>query len=1055
MLLSSAALPNYISMNAYGADSVTVSACAEPIRSGTRSHLSLNGVWLTRKHRGLRFAYPPPQDCWEEQEVPHERAKFIKYEWRLERQSVSALKKAGDTDFENMENISAWYRKTFRLPAKAPAGRAFLRFNSLPFRNAIWFNGTKIGESVIGLIPASYDVTRLLHPGKTNEIVIGLTNKRGLIDIENETFVAPFYHGAAAISGNVTLEFVPDVFIDDVFLKTSVQKKSLAIECTIRNLSQRDQTLTPACLVLDSQSLLPCLKFSGSSVTIPRGMAKTFSLQKQWLNPVLWTPETPKLYLARVSLYSGNRIIDTREQRFGFREFSIRGRHFYLNNRRFTMYRKSVSAPLGRKYEDIYDDLDVRRRARHDIGHPYNTYRIWGYNPLIPAMGDEMGITFSQILTCFCPKWFPLDKKRIWLPNLLKHMQGFVRLLRNHPSVVIWNMTNETYWGKVPDQPKMKAICRQIVELVRKTDSTRPLDGDAEVSWDGLLDIISIHYPGVPGPLSQKYGNAGPVLPNDMYWLKEKGVNASWRARFVWDRPLSLGEYWHICGKVNNWINFTGEDIFDWIKYSSSDRRGRDGRPGNPFVNTLKMLTDYYRMKGVASLTPWYVGKGMDVMPLVAVRPMDFHPNFYGGKFLTRELAVFNDTARSYPGSHLQYILKAGRYMIAKKQLRVSTKPGERARHSIRISLPKVDRPTMARLTVRLCYYSGGARHELYHYDETVHIMPQTTLDNIADNRIVLLDTNGSTTRILRQLGLEFSRTNTLSPATLEDKRLLIIAPDTDTAQWRTALAAFAQNSGNILFLRQKQYPTVAGLHLPETDPAHITSRAWKRCYNHPVTAGLDNGQFSYWMPDNIVGEYSLIKPFAGNKNIILDATGLRGFAWTPLAEATSGKRLLIFCQLNLISKAGKEPMCDFLLKRLIQYALAYHAPATAPLRFIKGSDSGMEDILQGACIRYTPGLDGNGPVLIDADAALPAGATKRLRAFAQSGGRIWLRCPSPQRLAAFRELLPAMPAMTPINDKIKWVWLLFMKPISTVFDRTIVVAPAEYGIPNTHPYVC
>lgn len=1008
-------------INIYGVE-IKSDLTTNLIRTNSRSLLSLNGQWLTNKHKGLKFVYPPPKDGWKTQSVPHGKAKFIKYDYKLTRLSVSALKKKGVTNFDDREDISSWYKKIFRLPPQKIQGKAYLCFKALPFKSEIWLNGKKIGENIIGLVPKSYEVSKLLHFGGDNEIVIGLSNQCGLIDFENETYLAPFNNTHnAAIAGDVLLEFVPNVFIDDVFIKTSVAEKMIELEVTVRNLSDQDQKLTPECTIIDSQTMSPQIKFKGDFVIVGKNSSKVLRVKKQWMPPVLWSPETPKLYIADVSVSSDKSIIDQFKLRFGFREFKIKGRQFQLNGKRITMYRKSINADLRRDYKDVYANVDdVRDTAKRNIGNPYNDYRIWGNNPLISMMGDEIGITSSQRLAGFIPKYFPVDKKDIWLPNLLKHMKGVIKQLRNSPSIVIWNMTNENYWGKVPGDSKMKSICGKIVKLVRETDDTRPLDGDAEVGWAGLLDIISIHYPGMPGVLSEKYGNAGPVVPNDMYWLKDKGVNSSWRAKFVWNKPLSLGEYWHLGGKVNNWVNFTGEDIFDWIKYSSSDKRGRDGRPGNPFVKTLKMLTDYYRMRGVASLNPWYIGTGMDVMPPVAVRPMDFHPNFYGGEFLTRKLAVFNDTSRSYPRAHLQYLLKTGKRPIAEGKIKISCVGGERKEHLLRIPLPKVGKPMKATLTVRLCYYAGGGRHEVYHYDENVYIMPKTTLKDIPQGQIVLLDPNQSAANALKSLALDSVSLKKLSSGSLENKKLLIIAPDTDTSPWKNIIASFVENGGRALFLKQKQFSAAVRLSLPETDLAHITSRAWKRCYNHPITQGLKNEQFSFWMPNNIVAEYSMLKPSNGDMDIILDSTGIRGFAWTPLAEKPLGKGVMLFSQLNLVSGAETEPMCSFLLKRMVNYALNYKPATSAPLRFIGKKDSGMKMILKEATIKYTEGLEGTGPILIDDATALTTEKKKRIRSFVENGGKVWVRCPSPQALSNLKGVLPALPQMKPLSKKIK-----------------------------------
>jgi len=989
--------------------------------SGSRSFISLNGEWFTHRHKGLKFHYPPPEDGWEKQVVPHMSAKFIKTTYLPSSHYLEKMQKNESINFENMENISAWYKKTFKLPEKNKLnGIAYLRFESMPFKSEVWLNGIKLGENVVSLVPKRYPVTKILRFGKENELVIGLAGIEGLIDLKNKTFIAPFANAHAGITGDVILEFVPEIFIDDIFITTSVKNKTIDIECTLCNLSKRSRTVIPQCVIKDYQSNIPQTEIKGDAVKLAAGATKTIHLIKNWVAPVLWTPETPKLYIAECFLFSSthNKLIDSKLQRFGFRKFTIIGRHFYLNGKPITLFRKCIASPLGRGYKELYDYFDLRKRGRREFMRPYNNFRVWGYNPLCADMADEMGATLSWTLTTFQPRWFPIEKKKFWLPNLLKHNEKLIKLLRNNPSIVIWNMTNETYWGKVPDNPEMKSICTEIVKAIRKIDHTRPLDGDAEVGWDGLLDIISIHYPGLAGSLHREYRNSCPIIPNDMYWLKDKGENYSWRAKFIWDKPLSLGEYWNLAGDVNSWINMAGEDIFDWVKYSTQDKRGRDGRPDNPFVNTLKMITDYYRLKGVACLNPWYMGVGEDILPPVAVRPIDFHPNFYGGGFLNRNLALFNDSSKNYWNSHLQYFLRTGNRQIAEGKINIPLKSGDKKRYNLKFPLPYVKKPTRATLTVRLCYYAGGSRHEINRYEETIYIMPKVNLKDLNNGKIILFDPQGNTTEVFKKLGLKLSPLKSLAKNDLTSKKLIIIAPDVDVKTEKEKLLSFVKNGGSILFLEQKPGIPLDS-QFPEIDENHITSRCWKRYYNHPVTAGLENPQFSYWFPDNIVAKYSMIKPFSSNVNIILDAPGVQGLAWTPLCELGFGNGVFLFSQMDLIKKSGKEPMADFLLYRLIKYALNFQSPQGKPLRLLTNGNSQLEKILSAASIDYSLGLNGNGPIFIDKNINLTDLQIQKIKSFAENGGKVWIRLTTPERLKQLKPILPYMPKLKPIPKNV------------------------------------
>ena len=69
-------------------------------------------------------------------------------------------------------------------------------------------NGKQVGESVLCLAPSTYDVTGAVRAG-TNDLVIGLTARAGLVDTEHMTYIAPVAGVAAGIWGDVRLELVP------------------------------------------------------------------------------------------------------------------------------------------------------------------------------------------------------------------------------------------------------------------------------------------------------------------------------------------------------------------------------------------------------------------------------------------------------------------------------------------------------------------------------------------------------------------------------------------------------------------------------------------------------------------------------------------------------------------------------------------------------------------------------------------------------------------------------------------------------------------------------
>jgi hypothetical protein len=167
---------------------------------------------------------------------------------------------------------------------------------------------------------------------------------------------------------------------------------------------------------------------------------------------------------------------------------------------------------------------------------------------------------------------------------------------------------------------------------------------------------------------------------------------------------------------------------------------------------------------------------------------------------------------------------------------------------------------------------------------------------------------------------------------------------------------------------------------LPDSDDKHLSTRAWKRSYTHPVTAAFEDAQFSYWRPNNIVSTRTLHKPSTGSYKVLLDAGGLYGLRWAGLVESAYGNGIVIQSQLNLVENVGIEPMAGHLLQRLVEYCQNATLAATAPLRILNGNNAPLQQVLDAASIATQKGLQGSGPILLDASYTPSTGSWLRFR---------------------------------------------------------------------------
>jgi hypothetical protein len=646
-------------------------------------------------------------------------------------------------------------------------------------------------------------------------------------------------------------------------------------------------------------------------------------------------------------------------------------------------------------------------------------------------LADELGyMTIPESGWMDIDGKYSLENRKVWLENVAAYTAALIRQHRNRPSVVMWSLTNETMWSRTT--PEGMEVAQRLVKAAKVADPTRYVQGDAEATWGGRLPVINIHYPEgeLGNVVSSKYPDSGLVFPNDFSWLAQdpKVESITWRATFKWDRPLMLGEYWCPAGDADSQTSFMGDSVYDWEKWRMQEFAGRDGEPDNEYTLALKRMTDFYRLSGVAALNPWS-GKRSEIMPNIAARPLTFNTSFYGGTTGVRKVVVYNNGnfGEQFYDMRLNCRLSVDGETVWQKIIPAQADCGEAKVVDIPIEFPTVSRPVRAVLTVRYERFQG-IQWQLSRFDEPVFIMPKEDLGDIDISRIALLDDTGQTAKTLAAMGLQLSpltslmgsKLANLTKENLNGVKLLLVGDDTDAMPYRNAIAAFVRGGGSAVILRQPRSTPIV-LELPDVDEKHASSRSWKRVSNHPIIAGLDESQLSYWAPDNLVSIKTFRKSTFGGVRHILDCGGRFGMRWSPLVEVPCGAGTFVMSQLSLVQNAAVEPAAARLLAQCIRYALDYRAQSKPqPLRLLAGDNKAIRLALQAGGVVSSEGLSGSGPILLDASCQLSGGQTAQIAAELANGGKLWLHGFSSKNIRKVADLFPFKPQLAKYDPSVR-----------------------------------
>ena len=362
-----------------------------------------------------------------------------------------------------------WYRRTFTLGQPLPT-LARLKIAKAMFGTKVILNGMDLGSHAPCFTPGYFDATSALSP-EENILLIRVGADRDSVtaavpsgfDFEKQRYIPGIFDSVELIlSGTphfVQVQAVPDI-----------ARRLVRVQAVLLN-AGAPRRRSIQFVVREARSGRVSGRLKSAETEFPSAMETVVDVEVPISDCRLWSPEDPFLYQLEVS--SGSDLLRTR---FGMREFkfdpvtqqaALNGKPYFMRGSNFTVYRFFEDSECK---DRPWDHAWVRTLHQRVKDMHWNCLRYCiGFPPeQWYDTADELGILIQDEFPIWFggPGWSNYPKELTTDEIALEYAE-WMRERWNHPSVVIWDASNET----TTDQTG------PAIERVRAMDlSNRPWD---------------------------------------------------------------------------------------------------------------------------------------------------------------------------------------------------------------------------------------------------------------------------------------------------------------------------------------------------------------------------------------------------------------------------------------------------------------------------------------------------------------------------------------------------------------------------------------------------
>lgn len=464
-----------------------------------------------------------------------------------------------------------WYRYELTPKAEWKGKRIVLDFQGIMLVGDVYLNGQRVGGTDYGYLGFDIDLSKLLKWGQVNEIIVKADTGK-----PNNS---RWYTGGGLFRDVNLIVTDKNLYFPrhPLFIRT-VNNKEIKIRANILNLQKTKKPQIPVEVkILNAEGKVVTQQKSDLHFNA-KWRDREYELPSISLEDAkLWSPDSPYLYTAEVTLYDneGN-IVDQIREPFGIRTIEMNPeKGLLVNGKKVLLKGYANHHTLGALGAAAYPRaIEKRLKLMKEFGMNHIRTSHNPYSEDFLKLCDKYGILVVDELY---DKWLTqyAGGRVEWESLWQKDIPEWVKRDRNHPSVILWSLGNELQqYSNLPFNDWGVTAYKLQKELLHRYDDTRlttvamhpryrNLETDsipADLAVATEVNSYNYRYMYFPGDMKR--------YPEKTFYQSEASVAAMGPNFYEMDRDKVLGlAYWgaiDYLGESMGWpVKGWNQGVFD------------------------------------------------------------------------------------------------------------------------------------------------------------------------------------------------------------------------------------------------------------------------------------------------------------------------------------------------------------------------------------------------------------------------------------------------------------------------------------------------------------